>query len=223
MNNQFTSMDYELDKEYRQRQMNRSEQTRRADQVDDRPGISEQLMSANIISAFLIIVSIITLVVFFTMGTGTTHAQTGFDSGVDGSGGAEVHMYLAQSVASVREGDFEAANMLLEEALLVAPDFAAAYMTQSYIALQTENYDDALTLAETALDITPGDSAVYFLLAEAQFALEDYESAQANYETYRDMVYAQGYQPILITALLDDDSLPIVEEHLAACIEENTI
>lgn len=211
-------LDYDLDKEYRQRQMNRSDKVRQVDEVDTRPKITEQLMQANLMSAFLIIVSIIALLVFFF--TGTQAQETSLTAGGDGDTNSVVYVYLYGTILAVQQGDLSSASEYMDEALTIVPNFVPAYITYSFVALAEGDAELALVNAEIALEINPQDGAIYFVLAEAHFALENYEEAQGYYETYLEMVDANGRQPILITSFLNADSLPIVTEHLDACITE---
>ncbi len=214
-------LDYNLDKEYRQRQMARSDKVRQVDEVDTRPKITEQLMQANLMSAFLIIVSIIALLVFFFTGAKSTQAQeTTLAAGSDGDTSSAVYAYLYSTILAVQQDDLSSASDYMNQALVIVPNFVPAYITHSYIALEEGDADLALLKAEIALEINPHDGAVYFVLAEAHFALANFEEAQGYYEIYLEMVDANGRQPILITSFLNADSLPIVTAHLDACIAE---
>lgn len=214
-------LDYNLDKEYRQRQMIHSEKVRQINEVDTRPHITDQLMQANVISAFLIIVSIIALMIFFASAQ-PTKAQTAtvFAPGSEGGTSSAVYAYLYSTILAVQEDDLSAAGEYMNQALTIVPNFVPAFITHSFIALAEGDAELALVNAEIALEINPTDAAIYFVLAEAHFALKNYEEAQGYYETYLEMVHTNGRQPILITSFLNADSLPIVTEHLDACITE---
>lgn len=221
----FNPSDYDLDREYRQRQMVRSSQARQVDEVQTPEStFTKPTLQVNPTSMLWILISVIFIFLFFVFSTQATQAQenTAFSAGTPSdTSGDVVYIYLRATILAIARDDFDSASEYLDEALHAVPDFAPAYVAKSYIALQEGDYTNALTHAETALAIYPHDAAIYFVLAEAYFALGNYSHAQAHYDTYLEMVNVNGHQPILITSLLGSDSLSVVSDHLTICLEES--
>lgn len=211
-------LDYDLDKEYRQRQMIHSDNVRQIDALNyDRQDWTFYRLKP----IFMTVMSIITIVVVFFACAKPIQAQeaTSLTAGEDGDTNSTVYAYLYSTILAIQEEDFTSASDYMDEALTIVPNFVPAYITHSYVALAEGDAELALENAEIALEINPNDGAVYFVLAEAHFALANYEEAQGYYEIYLEMVDANGRQPILITSFLNADSLRIVSARLA-CIAE---
>lgn len=221
----FNPIDYDLNREYRQRQMAHSIQVKQADEVQaPKSKFANPLLQANLISMFWIVASVLSLIIYFIFSAKASLAQenTMFSAGTPSDGGGDVvYIYLRAAILAIADDEFETASEYLDEALYAIPEFAPAYVAHSYIALQRGNDASALDYAEMALAIYPDDAAIYFVLAEANFALGNYIDAHSHYDTYLEMVNANGHQPILITSLLGTDSLILVREHLAICLEES--
>ena len=221
----FNPSDYDLDREYRQRKMAQSLRVQQVDELQmPNSKFTNPLVQANLISIFLIVVSVISIFLFFVFSAQATQAQenAAFSAGTPSdTNGDVVYIYLRASILAIARDDFDSASEYIDEALQAVPDFAPAYVAKSYIALQEGDFIIALTHAETALAIYPHDAAIYFVLAKSNFALGNFSDAQSQYDIYLEMVNLNGYQPILITSLLGSDSLSLVSEHLAICLEES--
>ena len=222
MKYQYSTMANAVRKEELKYQQEQASRARQAEEVQNRqirhyPGF----LKVSVISIFWIVASITALILFF-MSSPSAKAQGTFAEGEDPGVDLEI-VYLIGGIMAFEENDIDKAREYFDWSLVFRDDFAPAYAGHSYLALIEEDFDLALEFAEQAFELNPDDNAVNYVLAEAHFASGNYQEALDYYDLYLRNVEENGEQPLLITRLLDGDSLEIVLEHRADCLEALTI
>ncbi len=91
-----------------------------------------------------------------------------------------VEIYLGLGSSMARQGRFEDASRMAEQALSMAPDSALAHSTLGQAAAAAEDWDTAEASYRRAVELDPEIARAHAGLAEIFFARDDFENAVAS-------------------------------------------
>jgi tetratricopeptide (TPR) repeat protein len=117
---------------------------------------------------------------------------------------AEYQFFLADALrqianANVRVGEFDPADKLFAEAIILAPDSpevsAGLYLDYAALRLQQENPKDAQSFAESAVRLAPNNAQAQYMLGSALFQQQNYKGAKEHLEkaVVEDPKFEVGY------------------------------
>lgn len=234
--NTFTSKDFALDKEYRNRQQQyaqrrrmvaaafeaRKSESKKAEDntVNEEPSLTRlSFSSANKLSTVSVVVSLVLLVLVFVASSSTSTAQDLFNaSSGPNSEEKAAGLDLMMAVLHLENGNLDKAQMMVERALNAFPDLAAGYTLRSAVSVYAGNYDQATTDAMLALELDDTEVSAHYFLAEAQFATGNYVGAQQSYEAYLVAATAsEAYQNALVERLVGLEYEAVVMAQVDAC------
>lgn len=215
----FNPLDYDLNTAYRNEKMATAQKAQSA--TEHTPERLPRFRALPVRSFMWIVALAIVFAGVFGFSAQSAYAQ---DTITDGGGNAsdfDVNfIYLRNAIYAIHADDMDSARDYLGQALDRNANFAPAYASLAYIAILEEDAESALSLALTAYDIHP-DAAITFVLAEAYFTNGDCVQASTYFNLYLTQLETQDYQPVLIVALLNADTLPHTQDRLAACETES--
>ncbi len=91
-----------------------------------------------------------------------------------------VDIYLGLGASMARQGQFEEASRMAEQALSMAPDSAMAHSTLGQAAAAAEDWETAEASYRRAVELDPEIARAHAGLAEIYFARDDFENAVAS-------------------------------------------
>lgn len=182
----FTSKDFELNNEHRQRQMAEAAHNQQCHIAQSAHETSFQFQQRliNHLSISIILITIVLLLFFFF--TSASQAQQNidaFDPGSSSNSGT-VGIDLMLTAMALQDGDIQEAMDIISNVIADAPDVAAAYTLRSAIYITLGDYELALLDGEAALTFDADESAAYFFMGQAAFGQERYDAALAHYTAY---------------------------------------
>jgi tetratricopeptide (TPR) repeat protein/opacity protein-like surface antigen len=90
----------------------------------------------------------------------------------------DARFYAGKASELLAVGSVDEANVNIDKALSIDPNFSDAYALQAIIAVVQNDKDKALSLAQNAVRLNPGSATAYLALSYAQQALFDVEGAR---------------------------------------------
>jgi len=234
--NTFTSKDFAMDKEYRNRQQQYAQRRRMvATAFEARKSESKKaevetvneetsparlsFAAANKLSTVSVVVSLVLLVLVFVASSSTSVAQEMLDD-TSGPNTAEqaAGLDLMLAVLHLENGNFNKAQAKVDRALEAFPDLAAGYTLRSAVNVYAGNYELAATDAALALALDETEVSAHYFLAEAHFATGNFVAAQQSYEAYLIAAAAsERYENALVERLVGDDYEVVVLAQVDAC------
>lgn len=232
----YTSKDFALDKEYRNRQQQYAQhrrmvvtafETRKSESKTTEDNILNEVLSplrfgfaaVNKLSTVSVVVSLVLLVLLFVASSSTSVAQEMLDD-TSGPNTAEqaAGLDLMLAVLHLENGNFNKAQAKVDRALEAFPDLAAGYTLRSAVNVYAGNYELAATDAALALELDETEVSAHYFLAEAHFATGNFVTAQHSYEAYLVAASAsERYENALVERLVGTDYEAVVMAQVDAC------
>lgn len=179
----FTSKDYDLNKEYAQRQMQKVAKRQLAQEIMPKSASSDGLSNWLKRRSISIIFAIIAIS-FMLYQADTAQAQHNLDAGNSGSFNGGIAMDMILSVTALRDGETGSALLAVDRAIAKAPEVAAVHTLNSAVQLALGNHNEVLVAGRSALALDAEEFAAYYFMAQAAFLQEQYQLALEYYEAY---------------------------------------
>lgn len=94
----------------------------------------------------------------------------------------EAHRTFIQAISAMKSGEYQKAKILLEQVIILQPDFSKAYINLSIIQENDKNYTAAEKSLIAALKASPDDIRALNQIGRVYRQLGEFRKAQASYQ-----------------------------------------